>query len=258
MIGCHWQERSNQMDKENILTLIKQKTWYHRYELLPGLITPGKIEVYPGKMLDLYGVAGNLAGQKVLDIGAWDGAYTFEFERRGAEVTALDIQDPDRTGFNVSKQILNSNAEYICASVYELPHKFENKFDIIFYSGVYYHLKNPLLAFMKIWESLKPNGVIYFAGTILDHADTIDAFWKNKTRILKQLSSIPIAYFVKDEYGKFNDPSCWFIPTKCCLNNWLSATGYKEIMIQAKEENAFAYGKAIKDPDFKDFEHGKM
>ena len=100
----------------------------------------------PRETLNIYGVPGNLAGQEVLDIGAWDGPYTFEFERRGAKVTALDIQNPDRTGFNVSKKILKSNAMYICASVYELPHEFKNKFDIVFYSGVYYHLKNPLLA----------------------------------------------------------------------------------------------------------------
>jgi tRNA (mo5U34)-methyltransferase len=246
------------MDKEEISSLIKQKTWYHRYELLPGVITPGKIEVEPRKTLDAYGAPGKLAGQEVLDIGAWDGAYTFEFERRGAKVTALDIQDPDRTGFNVSKKILKSNALYICASVYDLPHEFKNKFDIVFYSGVYYHLKNPLLAFMRIWDSLKPNGMIYFAGSILSHTDPVDAFWKDKIEILEQLSSLPVAYFVKDAYGKFNDPSCWFIPTPCCLRDWLSATGYKEICIESHSKTGSAFGKAFKDANFQDFEHGKM
>jgi tRNA (mo5U34)-methyltransferase len=191
-----------------------------------------------------------------LDIGAWDGPYTFEFERRGAEVTALDIQDPDRTGFNVSKQILNSKAVYICASVTDLPPEFENKFDIVFFQGVYYHLKNPLSAFTKIWDSLQKEGVLYFGGAILDYASQVDAFWKDKSELLTILSNLPLTYFVKDTYGK-NDPSCWFIPTKCCLHHWLAAAGYKEITIKVIEERSFASGKAIKDANFKHFEHGK-
>jgi 2-polyprenyl-3-methyl-5-hydroxy-6-metoxy-1,4-benzoquinol methylase len=54
-----------------------------------------------------------------LDIGAWDGPFTFELERRGAQVTALDIQDPDVTVFNAVKEIKNSSATYVCGSVYD-------------------------------------------------------------------------------------------------------------------------------------------
>lgn len=246
------------MKKKDILKVINQKKWFHKYEIIPGIFTPGIFEVHPRQNLDLYGIPVNLSGKKVLDIGAWDGAYTFEFESRGAVVTALDIQDPDRTGFNVSKKIKKSRVEYICASVYDLVPELNNKFDIVFFKGVYYHLKNPLLAFQKIWDVLKHDGVIYFGGAILDFANHFDQYWKKKTKVLSKCSNLPVVYFVKNSYGEFNDPSCWFIPTKLCLIDWLKATGFTKIKIQVIKKTSRAFGCAIKDVNFKDFEHGKM
>jgi SAM-dependent methyltransferase len=136
--------------------------------------------------------------------------------------------------------------------------ELENKFDIVFFKGVYYHLKNPLFAFKKIFHVLKQGGVIYFEGTILDFANNVDAFWKDKDEALSKLSSLPVTYFAQDKYGKFNDPSCWFIPTKRCLHDWLKATGYIRIRIQAVEKKSRAFGNAIKDANFKDFENFKI
>ena len=140
------------MEEKDILELINKKFWFHKYEILPGIVTPGRLEVNPEKTLNSLGISEDLTGKKIFDIGAWDGAYTFEFEQRGAMVTALDIHDPDHTGFNISKKIKKSHAAYICSSVYELSPDLKNEFDIVFFKGVYYHLKNPLLAFKKIWD----------------------------------------------------------------------------------------------------------
>jgi len=244
------------MDKKNILALLKKKEWYHSFELVPGVFTPGRVMVNPARVLDAVGIAADLDDQKVLDIGAWDGPYTFEFERRGAQVTALDIQNPDHTGFNVSKRILNSKAVYICGSVCDMPQQLNNQFDIVFFQGVYYHLKNPLLAFANVWNVLKKNGVVYFGGALLDHANLVDPLWKDKKALLEKISELPIAYFVKDNYGS-NDSSCWFIPTKCCLDHWLVASGFKDITIHVSVENSLSSGKAIKDGNFKHFEHEK-
>lgn len=243
------------MEKEKVIALIKQKKWYHSFELVPGVVTPGSCPVNPGSVLDSLGIPEDLTGMKVLDIGAWDGPYTFEFERRGAQVTALDIQDPDHTGFNVSKQILNANAEYIVGSVNELPAELTHQFDIVFYQGVYYHLKNPMQAFANIWNVLKNDAIVYFGGALLDHADLVDPFWKDKKDILNKITPLPVSYFVKDNY-RVHDPSCWFIPTKVCLEHWLLASGFKNIIIHVSINNSSSSGQALKDGNFKHFEHG--
>jgi len=56
--------------------LIARTRWYHRFEILPGIMTDGASLTNPSAGLDLLGVPSQLSGV-ALDIGAWDGAYTF-------------------------------------------------------------------------------------------------------------------------------------------------------------------------------------
>jgi hypothetical protein len=55
----------------------------------------------------------DLTGKEVLEIGICDSPIAFEAEARGTIITALDIQDPSRTGFNVAKEILGADVTYI-------------------------------------------------------------------------------------------------------------------------------------------------
>ena len=73
----------------------------------------------PKLYLDELGISQDLSGLRTLDIGAFDGPFTFELERRGAHVTALDIQDPDITVFNAVKAIKHSSANYVRGSIYD-------------------------------------------------------------------------------------------------------------------------------------------
>ena len=129
--------------------------WYHTFEIVPGIMTPGIVPFDAVKILDMIPIK-NLAGKRILDIGAWDGPLSFELEKRGASVIAIDIQDPEVTGFNIAKDILHSEVKYIHGSVYDLSNLTRGPFDIVFFFGVYYHLKNPLLAFEEISKLLKP------------------------------------------------------------------------------------------------------
>ena len=62
--------------------------WYHRIELPGGVVTPGWAPVSP----EAYRVPANLSGLRVLDVGAWDGYWSFTALQRGArEVVAIDV-----------------------------------------------------------------------------------------------------------------------------------------------------------------------
>ena len=90
----------------------------------------------------------DLRGKRVLDIGAWDGWFSFEMERRGAEVLAIDNWDNPR--FHEVRRLLNSRVEYRQMDVYDLTPARIGRFDIVLFFGVLYHLKHPLLALERV------------------------------------------------------------------------------------------------------------
>jgi len=66
--------------------------FYHTIELPGGEVLPGLLSVERlRRRLTQFDIPADLRGKRVLDIGAWDGFYTFEMERRGAHVVALDL-----------------------------------------------------------------------------------------------------------------------------------------------------------------------
>lgn len=97
--------------------------------------------------LAAFGLPMSLDGQRVLDIGPWDGYYAFEMERRGAAVTAIDYVDLDT--FRALHEALGSRVEYRRLDIYELDPERDGQFDIVLCLGVLYHLKHPLLGLEK-------------------------------------------------------------------------------------------------------------
>jgi tRNA (mo5U34)-methyltransferase len=88
----------------------------------------------------------DLTGMTVLDIGCNAGFYSFELAKRGAQVTGID-SDPHylrqahwaAEHFGVAERV-----QFVQAQVYDLAH-WEEQFDIIWFMGVLYHLRYPLL-----------------------------------------------------------------------------------------------------------------
>lgn len=122
---------------------------YHSFVLPDGRVLPGAMTVEEAyDRLSSYGLPDDLSGKRVLDIGPWDGFYTFECERRGAAVTAIDYYDFDT--FRELARAFHSKADYRKLDVYELHPAMIGTFDIVLLLGVLYHLKHPLLALEKV------------------------------------------------------------------------------------------------------------
>src|SRR5690349_17129527 len=122
---------------------------YHSLRLPDGRILEGAmpLDFLEGRVSS-FGLPADLRGKRVLDIGPWDGYFTFELERRGAEVTAIDYADLDT--FRALHRIFNSNARYTQLDLYELDPARHGTFDIVLCLGVLYHLKHPLLGLEKV------------------------------------------------------------------------------------------------------------
>src|SRR5580704_17984323 len=124
---------------------------YHSIELPDGSVLPGlqTVEHLRGR-LDLFGLPEDLRGKRVLDVGAWDGWFSFECERRGAEVVAVDCIPLDT--FHEAKELLGSKVEYLTHDVNELSARRLGTFDIVLFFGVLYHVRHPLLGLEKAVE----------------------------------------------------------------------------------------------------------
>ena len=230
----------------DILEMVDDRRWYHAIELLPGCFSPGPC--FPKVSFIEYPQTIDLSNKKVLDIGAWDGGYSFMAEKRGAQVTAYDIQDPNKSGFNIAKKLLGAKARHIKGSVYDLNPDQHGVYDVVFYFGVFYHLFDPVKSFCNINRALNNGGLLLFEGAILDFAYNVDKTWVPLTQEMAHYTSIPLTYYTSQEY--WNDWSTWFVPNLKCLEEWIISAGFEVLEMKTIESNSRGYGiaKKIREP----------
>jgi tRNA (mo5U34)-methyltransferase len=128
---------------------LRELGWWHSFEMPDGSLVEGVCSLEGLKRrLAQFPIPHDLTGKRVLDIGAWDGFFSFELEKRGADVVAIDCWDNER--FRLMRSMLNSRVDYRIYDMYELTPATVGRFDIVIFFGVLYHLKHPLLALERI------------------------------------------------------------------------------------------------------------
>jgi tRNA (mo5U34)-methyltransferase len=146
--------------------------WWHRIDLGHGVVTPG-LDDSPSKLQTL-DLPADLSGKSVLDIGAWDGFFSFEAERRGADVLATDhycwtgAGAMDKGGFDIAKRVLQSNIREATMRVEDIPAANLGRFDVVLFLGVLYHAPDPL-GYLRIVRSVTKGMAI-----IETHVDLLD------------------------------------------------------------------------------------
>src|SRR4030095_7017030 len=131
--------------------------WYHSIDLGQGIVTPGVStpELCKGQA-DIYFAPG-VGGLSVLDVGAWDGYFSFEAERRGAaRVLAVDAYCWGGPGpgkieaFQLAHEVLRSKVKSRILDIPETTVENVGQFDIVLFNGLIYPLRNPLAALEKM------------------------------------------------------------------------------------------------------------
>lgn len=133
--------------------------------------------------------------KSVLDVGAWDGLWSFLAEARGAgSVLATDDISQNwgkQTGLPLARKLLNSNIEVRQdVAIYDLA-SLNRKFDILLCLGVFYHLHDPFYGFTQLrhcchadtivaiegevaWSGVAPNEARYFCSHDLEFLPSED------------------------------------------------------------------------------------
>jgi tRNA (mo5U34)-methyltransferase len=193
---------------------LAEKGWYHSFELPDGTRIEGFNHIeWLRERYGRFPIPADLTGKRVLDIGAWDGWFSFEAERHGAEVTSIDCVEV--ANFLEIRKRLGSRASYRILDFYELPEAGLGVFDVVFCLGILYHLKHPLLALEIVCGLTRDTAIVESfvidAGTWQDHRD-----------------EVPIMEFYEtDELG--NQLDNWIGPSVSCLMAMSRAAGFARV-----------------------------
>jgi len=228
--------------------------WWHSIDLGFGVSTPGAktAEFLAGESasLDLP----DLNGKSVLDIGAWDGFYSFLAEERGAarvvacdsvawaldqaakdryraeckrrrvpmesfdrvpELMRFDVL-PGKRGFDLARTARRSGVDTIVQDYMTLTPEAAGTFDVVFYLGVLYHMEDPLAALRRVRALTKPGGV-----TIIEtEAIALGGFERRA-----------FAEFFSPDGKLFDDPTNFWSPNVPCLAGLCETAGFSRIEV---------------------------
>ena len=190
--------------------------WYHKIDLGNGLVTPGRDYEPIWSVCQATMDQIDFTGKRVLDIGACDGKWSFAAEQRGAAmVVAVDLFDYALDRFMFCKRVLRSGvAPLYNVSVYDLIDSlgrylapadapfapYSNKFDVVLFFGVLYHLRDPLLALAQVRSVVKNDGVVLL--------ETAYAYQEERSVMIFHGGSRKRFY---------NDPTTWWLPSEPAL-----------------------------------------
>jgi tRNA (mo5U34)-methyltransferase len=189
--------------------------WFHRIELAPGFVTPGGDASQ--QRLSRMRWPESFAGKTVLDVGAWDGYYSFEAERRGAtDVLATDSFSwngagwADRRGFDLAHRALGSKVRALEVDPMDLSAQaVGGTYDVVFFFGVLYHLRHPLWVLQRLASVTRELLILE------TEVDNLLVPWPS------------LAFYPERELN--DDPTNWFGPNAKAVEGMLRAVGFREI-----------------------------
>ncbi len=206
------------MTPQELKQAVGQIRWWHRIDLGQGVVTPG-LDDSPSKLGALR-LPADLRGKTVLDIGASDGFFSFEAERRGAaRVVASDPYYKNwpggwdghgtRAGFDFAREALGSRVEALDLDCLELAPETAGTFDLVLFLGVLYHLKHPLLGLEHV-ASVTAGQLI-----LETHVDWME------------VGQPAMAFYPGRELNE--DPTNWWGPNPAAVEAMLYTVGFRRV-----------------------------
>ncbi|MDF0697068.1 TIGR04290 family methyltransferase [Rhizobium sp. MC63] len=167
----------------------------------------------------------DLRGCSVLDIGCNAGFYSLEMKRRKAgRVVGIDSDPRYLRQAEFAARQIGEDIEFKLMSVYEVE-KLKERFDLVLFMGVLYHLRHPLLALDLLHEHVVGENMLFQCmqrgeEEVAELSENYDFF---DAAIFEQ-RGFPKVYFVEERYA--GDPTNWFIPNKAAVEAMLRSAGF--------------------------------
>jgi tRNA (mo5U34)-methyltransferase len=195
--------------------------WHHSIDLGGGVVTAGgKSAALCNDEAALIFDRVDLGGRSVIDIGAWNGFFSFEAKRRGASrVLATDSycwshpQIRGRETFEIARSALGLEVDAREIDAIELSTETVGEFDVVLYLGVFYHRYDAIESLAKVARLAKQ---LLIVETHLE---------------LRDVDVPAMVFFPGRELA--NDPTNWWGPNEHCMEALLLGHGFEEVEITA-------------------------
>lgn len=213
--------------------------WFHNLHLPDGSQTaPGHpLGDFPAnKWTELAPhIPADLTGWRVLDIGCNAGYYTFALAARGAHVLGIDVEPHflKQAEWAAREFGMADRVSFRRAQVYDLA-RTDERFDLVMFMGVFYHLRYPMLALdivaerverLMVFQTLTMPGDEVFGGTarprdVLERDDFLDPGW-------------PKMAFLEHPFA--GDPTNWWAANHAAVEAMIRSTGLRVVSRPAHE-----------------------
>jgi tRNA (mo5U34)-methyltransferase len=210
--------------------------WFHNMDLGGVMTAPEHfLGDYPRFKWDRFrqAVPEDLTGKTVLDIGCNAGFYAIEMKRRGAaRVVGIDSDPRYLQQAGLAAEILGVDIELRRLSVYDVA-ELDERFDLVLFMGVFYHLRYPLYALDLLREHVVGDRMV-FQSMLRGDADVapVEADYPFSETAIFERPGHPRMFFVEQCYA--GDPTNWWIPNRACVEAMLRSAGFT---IEARPED---------------------
>ena len=204
--------------------------WFHNLHLPDGRQTAprhplGDFPFVKWQQIEPH-LPASLAGCTVLDVGCNAGFYSFELAKRGARVTAIDVDGHylRQARWAAGEYGLADRIEFKQCSVYELGRR-PAQYDIVWFLGVLYHLRHPLLALDILRGVARKQMVLQ---TLTCPGNSTRHVRENiglMERHVMNRRGWPRMAFI--EHALENDPTNWWAPNDACVEAMLHVAGFR-------------------------------
>ena len=211
--------------------------WFHNLDLAGVSTAPGHfLGDYPAIKWRRFAdaIPHDLSGRTVLDVGCNAGFYAIEMKRRGADrVVGIDWDEHYLAQARFAAEVHGVDLELRRMSVYDVAQLGE-RFDLVLFLGVLYHLRHPLLALDLLWEHVVGETLVFqslMRGSPEEGAVSED--YPFEERGIFEQPSYPRLYFVERSYA--GDPTNWWFPNRAGAEAMLRSAGF-EVLDRPEEE----------------------
>jgi len=202
--------------------------WFHNINLRGHPTAPHHfLGDYPANKWNGFSAAipADLRGRTVLDVGCNGGFYSIEMKRRGADrVVAIDWDERYLAQARFAAEVSDLEIEFHRLSVYDIATLGE-RFDVVLFMGVLYHLRYPLLALDLLRQHAVRRRLVFqsmLRGSTAQVPWAPDYPFADRTPF--DNPAWPRLHFVEQCYA--GDVSNWWIPNTACAEAMLRSAGF--------------------------------